>query len=176
VEKRKKRSDAEGGGWADPANRGKIMGGRRADADANSEGGRGQMSEVIVLEKMLDHMPDLEAEISAGLGQEIGEECGDKVGHCLNKLLAMQQLNSSIVRPCGTPLHRSSKAFGIHKIYRSSLGSTGMLICYHRYTLLYIARTNQTSKGRNRVGGQNIQRQCYCASVFRRGTIRSGTL
>lgn len=81
VEKRKKRSDAEGGGWADPANKGKILGGQRAadsSKDSASEG-RGKMSEVVVLENMLENMPDLQAEISAGLGQEIGEECGEKV-------------------------------------------------------------------------------------------------
>ncbi|KAF9880759.1 G-patch domain-containing protein [Colletotrichum karsti] len=80
VEKRKKRSDAEGGGWAEPANRAKILGGRRKDAaDAESKFG-GPMSEVIVLQNMLDGMEDLEGEIENGLGQEIGEECGEKYG------------------------------------------------------------------------------------------------
>ncbi|CRK39908.1 hypothetical protein BN1708_020663, partial [Verticillium longisporum] len=31
VEKRKKKSDAEGGGWRDPANKAKIIGGQRRD-------------------------------------------------------------------------------------------------------------------------------------------------
>lgn len=80
VEKRKKKSDAEGGGWADPANRAKILGGRRKDAEGEG-GGKfgGPMSEVIVLQHMLDDMEDLQGEIANGLGQEIGEECGEKV-------------------------------------------------------------------------------------------------
>lgn len=84
VEKRKKRADADGGGWADPANKGRILGGQRAapaTGDETSSADRGKMSEVIVLENMLENMPDLQEEISAGLGQEIGEECGEKVGH-----------------------------------------------------------------------------------------------
>ncbi|KAJ0342100.1 hypothetical protein COL922a_001489 [Colletotrichum nupharicola] len=81
VEKRKKKSDAEGGGWAEPANRAKILGGRRKDAEGEG-GGKfgGPMSEVIVLQHMLDNMEDLQGEIANGLGQEIGEECGEKYG------------------------------------------------------------------------------------------------
>jgi splicing factor 45 len=85
VEKRKKKSDAEGGGWAEPAPRSKILGGKRkAAAGGDGEGGAGgpgpgSMSEVIVLRNMLEGMEDLRGEVAAGLGQEIGEECGDKV-------------------------------------------------------------------------------------------------
>ncbi|GKT91207.1 G-patch domain-containing protein [Colletotrichum tofieldiae] len=79
VEKRKKRSDAEGGGWAEPANRAKVLGGKRK---GDGEGGKfgGPMSEVIVLQQMLDNMEDLQGEIANGLGQEIGEECGERYG------------------------------------------------------------------------------------------------
>ncbi|KAL1846759.1 hypothetical protein Daus18300_014161 [Diaporthe australafricana] len=93
VEKRRKRPDAEGGGYADPANRAKIIGGKTAAAAAaprdpgsaerdNAGGGSkfGIMSEVIVLQKMLEGMPNLQEEMESGLGQEIGEECGDKYG------------------------------------------------------------------------------------------------
>ncbi|KAG8427783.1 hypothetical protein J3459_006351 [Metarhizium acridum] len=38
------------------------------------------MSDVVVLQNMLENMPDLQAEIADGLGQEIGEECGEKYG------------------------------------------------------------------------------------------------
>lgn len=77
VEKRRKKADADGGGWAEPANKGKIIGGgRRKDAAGNEEQG---LSDVIVLLNMLDNMPDLAAEVEDGLGQEIGEECGEKV-------------------------------------------------------------------------------------------------
>ncbi|KAL7809178.1 hypothetical protein V8C44DRAFT_334693 [Trichoderma aethiopicum] len=78
VEKRRKRADADGGGWAEPANKAKIIGGNtRHKGDASKFG---PMSEVIVLRHMLDNMPDLEAEIEDGLGQEIGGECGEKYG------------------------------------------------------------------------------------------------
>ncbi|KAG7129085.1 DNA-damage-repair/toleration protein like [Verticillium longisporum] len=80
VEKRKKKSDAEGGGWRDPANKAKIIGGQRRDDSTASSSGYGPMSNVIVLRNMLEGMQDLQGEISSGLGQEIGEECGDKYG------------------------------------------------------------------------------------------------
>lgn len=88
LEKRRKRPDAEGGGYADPANRARIIGGKTAAKDTPSTGsaaednaGRfGPMSEVIVLQNMLENMPSLQEEVEEGLGQEIGEECGDKYG------------------------------------------------------------------------------------------------
>lgn len=77
VEKRRRRADADGGGWAEPANKGKVVGGgTRKDAAGNEAQG---LSDVIVLLNMLDNMPDLAAEVEDGLGQEIGEECGEKV-------------------------------------------------------------------------------------------------
>jgi hypothetical protein len=75
VEKRRKKADADGGGWAEPGGRGKILGSQRKENDSKF----GPMSEVIVLRNMLENMEDLDAEIENGLGQEIGEECGDKV-------------------------------------------------------------------------------------------------
>jgi len=77
VEKQKKRPDSEGGGFATPAGRGKIIGGKkRAPED---EGKFGRMSEVIVLKGMLNGL-DLDAELEGGnLMQEIGEECSEKV-------------------------------------------------------------------------------------------------
>ncbi|KAH0492329.1 hypothetical protein TgHK011_007287 [Trichoderma gracile] len=83
VEKRRKRADADGGGWAEPANKAKIIGGgssRHKGGGDNNASKFGPMSEVIVLQHMLDNMPDLEAEIEDGLGQEIGGECGEKYG------------------------------------------------------------------------------------------------
>ena len=82
VEKQKKRPDSEGGGFATPAGRGKIVDGARKKEE---EGKFGAMSEVIVLKGMLNGM-DLDAELEGdqdgGLMQEIGEECSEKVGHC----------------------------------------------------------------------------------------------
>ncbi|KAM0333356.1 hypothetical protein ACHAQA_002017 [Verticillium albo-atrum] len=80
VEKRKKKSDAEGGGWRDPANKAKILGGQRRDDGKAADAGYGPMSNVIVLRDMLEGMEDLQGEIASGLGQEIGEECGEKYG------------------------------------------------------------------------------------------------
>ncbi|KAG6359636.1 hypothetical protein INS49_013159 [Diaporthe citri] len=88
--KRRKRPDAEGGGYADPANRARIIGGKTAAPAKGSDSGHaaegdnaskfGAMSEVIVLQNMLENMPSLQEEVEDGLGQEIGEECGDKYG------------------------------------------------------------------------------------------------
>jgi len=79
VEKRKRRPDAEGGGFAEPGGRGKIVGGKRRTADGDDGGRFGPMSAVVVLRGMLEGMEDLAGEIEQGLGQEIGEECGEKV-------------------------------------------------------------------------------------------------
>ena len=79
ADKRKKKSDAEGGGFATPATTGKILGGTKSKLE--EEGKFGAMSEVIRLENMLDGM-DLDEELSRddGIMQEIGEECGEKYG------------------------------------------------------------------------------------------------
>ncbi|KAM0432436.1 hypothetical protein ACHAPT_004980 [Fusarium lateritium] len=77
VEKRRKKADADGGGWAEPSGKGKIVGGKRKEEDT---GKFGVMSDVIVLNNMLENLPDLKEEIDEGLGQEIGEECGEKYG------------------------------------------------------------------------------------------------
>ncbi|RMZ78780.1 hypothetical protein DV738_g3673, partial [Chaetothyriales sp. CBS 135597] len=83
AEKRKKKSDAEGGGYVTPATMGKIMGGQKSkEAAAEEEGPFGAMSEVVRLGGMLDGL-DIDAEMSAdggGLVQEIGDECGSKYG------------------------------------------------------------------------------------------------
>jgi splicing factor 45 len=83
ADKRKKRSDAEGGGYVTPATTGKILGGNKSKiAQAEEEGKFGAMSEVIRLEGMLTGL-DLDDELAQGEGgimQEIGEECGDKYG------------------------------------------------------------------------------------------------
>lgn len=80
VEKQKKRPDSEGGGFATPAGRGTIIGGKRKGGE--DTGKFGPMSEVIVLRGMLDGM-DLDTELhdseGGGLMQEIGEECNEKV-------------------------------------------------------------------------------------------------
>lgn len=84
AEKRRKKADADGGGWAEPAGKGKVFGGRGAKQEDSKFG---PMSEVIVLKDMLENLPDLQAEITDGLGQEIGQECGEKVSKLLVILL-----------------------------------------------------------------------------------------
>jgi splicing factor 45 len=83
ADKRKKKSDAEGGGFVTPTATGKIMGGQKSKAGKQeAEGKFGAMSEVIKLEGMLSGM-NLEEELrreEGGIMQEIGEECGDKYG------------------------------------------------------------------------------------------------
>ena len=81
VEKQKKKSDSEGGGFVGPGGMGKIIGGKKKGGagDGSEEGKFGAMSEVIVLKGMIDGM-DLDEELASGdLMQEIGEECGEKV-------------------------------------------------------------------------------------------------
>ncbi|KAM7207595.1 hypothetical protein V8F20_002073 [Naviculisporaceae sp. PSN 640] len=90
IEKRRKRPDAEGGGFAEPGGRGKIIGGapaKKKDGESSSGSGGGgkfgKMSVVIALDNMLSNMTeaDLEADIESGdLKQDIGQECGDKYG------------------------------------------------------------------------------------------------
>ena len=80
VEKQKKKSDAEGGGFVGPGGRGKIIGGKKKGGE-DEQGKFGAMSEVVILKGMLDGM-DIEFELGEGnLMQEIGEECGEKVGN-----------------------------------------------------------------------------------------------
>lgn len=83
AEKRKKLSDAEGGGWAVPANMGKIVGGkkRKIESDSPSQEAEVATSTVIKLEGMLNGL-DVKQEIEEGnLMQEIGEEMGKSYGN-----------------------------------------------------------------------------------------------
>lgn len=88
LEKRRRLPDSEGGGFAQPAGVGRIVGGKPAagGSGAGQEGRFGRMSEVVVLRGMLEGMDDVAAEIEKGLSQEIGEECGEKVDRCLVRL------------------------------------------------------------------------------------------
>lgn len=85
LEKRKKKSDAEGGGFRDAGNRGKIIGGKqKANSEKDQDCGKfGPMSELIQLNGMVNGM-DLDEEIQRGsdgdLVQEIGDECAEKYG------------------------------------------------------------------------------------------------
>lgn len=97
VEKRKQRSDADGGGFVGPGGKGKIVGGGKrkktastttteggAEAETEQHGKFGPMSEVVVARGMLVGM-DVDVEIANGLLQELGEECEAKV--CRERLL-----------------------------------------------------------------------------------------
>ena len=83
IEKRKKKSDAEGGGFREPGGRGKIIGGKKNVPKETEAGKFGPMAEVIVLRGMVDGM-DLDQEVEGSgdgglLMQEIGDECDEKV-------------------------------------------------------------------------------------------------
>lgn len=87
--KRKKKSDAEGGGFRDPAAaQGRIIAPKslstpsqpQQDNNNNNNNAGQKISRVVVLRDMLLNIPNLAAEVEAGLGQEIGEECGEKYG------------------------------------------------------------------------------------------------
>jgi splicing factor 45 len=89
VEKRRRKADADGGGFAEPGGRGRIIAPKELkqkktvglEAEEGEEEGKfGKMSQVVVLRGMLEGMDDLRAEVEDGLGQEIGEECGEKYG------------------------------------------------------------------------------------------------
>jgi splicing factor 45 len=111
IEKRKKKSDAEGGGFRDPpGGRGKIIGGKKNVPEKDSEEGKfGPMSEVIVLRGMVDGM-DLDEEVEGagdgGLMQEIGDECGEKV--CLSGNHWNELLMFDVVWACRESVYRSS--------------------------------------------------------------------
>lgn len=83
VDKRKKRSDAEGGGWTAPANTGKIVGGKRRkiEDDSNNSSDMHNLSSVIKLQGMLTGL-DVQKEIEDNnLLQEIGDEMGNNYGN-----------------------------------------------------------------------------------------------
>ena len=78
AQKRKKKSDAQGGGYVAPANMGKIVGGKKAKVEETAGGGGDLdgMSQVVKLSGMLENM-DVDHEIAENdLLQEIGEEMG----------------------------------------------------------------------------------------------------
>jgi len=84
AEKRKKRADADGGGWAQPANMGKIVGGKKPKTDSsasgNEDGEESKPSEVVKLVGMCANM-DLDHEIASNnLFDEIGEEMNENYG------------------------------------------------------------------------------------------------
>jgi hypothetical protein len=104
VEKRKRRPDAEGGGFTGPGGKGKIIApkmkakskpdtaeGGVGEGGTGAGGRFGKMSVVVVLDQMLDNMPDVEAEVEAGLGQEIGEECGERYGRVERIVVDVEQ-------------------------------------------------------------------------------------
>ena len=82
AEKRKKRPDSEGGGWAAPANMGKIVGGKKRKLDPSAPPAEAEItSEVVKFEGMLDNL-DVGREIEEkNLMQEIGEEMQAQYGN-----------------------------------------------------------------------------------------------
>lgn len=79
AEKRKKKSDAQGGGFATPAAMGKIVGGKKTNkTNADDDGGpHGRMSAVVKFEGMLKGMDVDKAIQDEGILQEIGDEMAE---------------------------------------------------------------------------------------------------
>ena len=133
MEKRKKRSDAEGGGWAEPGGRGKIIAGKPASSKTGAEekdGGRfGKMSEVIVLDHMLDGMSDeeLRQEVEGGeLYEEIGTECGEKYGRVMRLFVEREGRRVFIRFTDGvSALRVSNFLFFFFSVFGSVCGSDG---------------------------------------------------
>ena len=92
--KRKRRSDKDGGGWAQQPNMGKIVGGRKAKAQSTDDdsGEFGTMSYVVKLQGMLDEL-DVAYEIEENnLMQEIGEEFSKSYG-AIERLFVWREEN-----------------------------------------------------------------------------------
>lgn len=84
AQKRKRKPDAQGGGYVAPANMGKIVGGKKAKPNpgegVTSGGELDGMSEVVKLSGMLENL-DVEHEIAENnLLQEIGDDMGQEYG------------------------------------------------------------------------------------------------
>ncbi|EAQ85739.1 hypothetical protein CHGG_06992 [Chaetomium globosum CBS 148.51] len=135
VEKRKRRPDAEGGGFVGPAGgRGRIIAPNVKGNQGEEDGGVGKMSVVVVLDRMLDGMADVEGEVEAGLGQEIGEECGERYG----------------------------------RVERIVVDVEGARV------FIRFVEAVSALKGCERATGEDIQRECDCGKVLRRGKVRGG--
>lgn len=106
LEKRKQKSDAEGGGFVGPGGKGTIVGGKKK-AGMEEEGKYGAMSEVVVLHGMLGGM-DVAHEIGEGLVQEIGEECGEKASSSDVSCLPFFA-NDRAVWQCRTRVHTAEQ-------------------------------------------------------------------
>ena len=123
VEKQKKKSDAEGGGFVGPGGRGKIIGGKKKGGE-EEHGKFGPMSDVVILKNMLDGL-DIDYELGEGnLMQEIGEECGEKVSALTYRLLT--KLKRGPVRPGRAGLYRPRRAFQrdcLRQVYQSAVSS-----------------------------------------------------
>jgi len=92
--KRKRRSDKDGGGWAQQPNMGKIVGGKKAKAQSTEDdsGEFGTMSHVVKLRGMLDEL-DIAYEIEENnLMQEIGEEFSRSYG-AIERLFVWREEN-----------------------------------------------------------------------------------
>ncbi|KAF2160396.1 hypothetical protein M409DRAFT_60086 [Zasmidium cellare ATCC 36951] len=78
ADKRKKKPDAQGGGYVAPAAMGKIMGGKtKKKADGDEDGPHGKMSAVVKFEGMLKDMDVDKAIQDEGILQEIGDEMAE---------------------------------------------------------------------------------------------------
>jgi len=77
TQKRKKRSDAEGGGWTNPAAMGKIVGGKRQKTDDDDDDADELTWSIVAQFKGMVDGLDLDYEISE---ENLMQRIGDKVG------------------------------------------------------------------------------------------------
>lgn len=170
IEKRKKKSDAEGGGFRDAGGRGKIIGGKKNVPEKEEETGKfGPMSEVIVLRGMVDGMnldEEVEGSGDGGLMQEIGDECAEKVPILPDCSSQERRLTCILVWPCGTGLYRPEwrSSEGIRQVHKPVVCLEGKLILTCDWKLL-------TTEGRQRSRRPNIQWERHCCLVLRYGDV-----
>lgn len=174
VEKRRKKPDAEGGGWADPANKAKILGGERRDGGTASR--FGPASDVVVLRNMLEGMPDLRHEVESGLGQEIGEECGEKVSTRVSSR-TMRVLTTSH-RSMAASSGSTSTSTTVRSLFgsrtpcqRSGWVGCPLFILPSEDISLASSRMLTTLAGRQRARWAHFQRQFGGIGVLRHGQV-----
>lgn len=155
IEKRKKKPDSEGGGFADPKGVGKIVGGKKNGGKESEVGKFGEMSEVIVLRGMVDGM-NLDEEVGdGGLMQEIGEECTEKYGR-------VERVFIDRSRDAG------AKVFVKFTSQLSGL----RVCCLNLLTLGFLRNTTDIRAGGQCVGRQDIQWQYHLRHVLRNSKVR----
>jgi splicing factor 45 len=166
IEKRKKKSDAEGGGFRDAGGRGKIIGGKKSVPEKEDEAGKfGPMSEVIVLRGMVDGMnldEEVEGSGDGGLMQEIGDECAEKVSIRLHCWSHKQRLTcTQYGRVERVYIDRNGAAPKVFVKFTSQLSA--LRVSRSRIDIGKLLTTEGCQRSRR----SNLQRKHHCCLVLR---------